>query len=261
MATLTVPHHTYQECRELRDGVALAWRKLAAGAPWGRIKSTFKVVGMLRAMEVTHGGSGWHPHLHVLILTEVLTDDEAGELSFRLFERWAGVVERMQLGGCSPDAYSFERAEKTAAAGDYVAKWGCDSELVRGHTKLGRGANRSPWQLLADAADGDQEAARLFREYGYAFKGARQLTWSQRLRKKLGLEDATSDEDAAAETEEGAEITTFSRPDWTWIKRRGLEVRILEIVEDHGQWGLTAFLRSEGFYRLTRDPPEGKEAA
>lgn len=34
MATLTIPHHRFSNCRKLRQGVSAAWRKVKSGKAW-----------------------------------------------------------------------------------------------------------------------------------------------------------------------------------------------------------------------------------
>src|SRR5207302_5418163 len=104
------------------------------------------------------GKHGWHPHLHVLIFTGALDDDARGEFAADLFERWSARIDKLGLGTCSPKAFEFHRCHKVESAGDYVAKWGCDSEIAKAGTKVARGENRTPWGLLAAHGEGDREA-------------------------------------------------------------------------------------------------------
>jgi hypothetical protein len=68
-----------------------AWAAIVAGRHRKTLRERFGVSGYVRAVEVTHGKAGWHPHLHVLLLTEAPLDlDELRELHRFLRERWAG---------------------------------------------------------------------------------------------------------------------------------------------------------------------------
>jgi len=62
MATLTIPHHVFQSPRELRRAVSGAFRKVKSGKPWQKARAKYQWAGDVRALEVTHGRSGWHPH-------------------------------------------------------------------------------------------------------------------------------------------------------------------------------------------------------
>jgi hypothetical protein len=63
------------------------------------LRDRFGLVGYVRATEVTHGRSGWHPHLHVLLMTDrVLTLDELRELHQFVRERWIRRVVALGSG-------------------------------------------------------------------------------------------------------------------------------------------------------------------
>jgi hypothetical protein len=143
MAALTVPHHAFQSCRELRRRVSGTFRKVLGGAPWRRAKAGAGVLGFVRSLEVTHGEHGWHPHLHLLVFLEAgASERQAQALGRRLFERWARLVERADLGSCNPSIWRFEKVASMAQAGDYVAKWGAAAELTQAHIKRARGGGR-----------------------------------------------------------------------------------------------------------------------
>jgi hypothetical protein len=152
-------------------------------------------VGSIRALEVTHGKNGWHPHLHVLLLLDGAAEHRAKALSVFLFERWKRIIGRLGFGRCTRDAFSFERMTSPEDAGLYAAKWGPDWELTHGHLKRAGAGGRTPWQILHDVqTSGLAQDARLFQVYAAAFKGARQLTWSRGLRQRYGLAEDSSDE-------------------------------------------------------------------
>ena len=206
MATLTIPHHKFQSARELRLAVAKTWRKVIAGSPWSRAKKRSGIIGMIRALEVTHGGNGWHPHLHVvLLLSGQAREWEAERLGEFIYLRWARFIEKDGFGECSKQAFSFKKAYSTKEVGDYLTKhgageevarkaWGVDAELTKPAFKTGKSnGSRTPWQILQDAANGCKQSCALFREYGEAFKGAQQLTWTAGLKALYCVED-NSDE-------------------------------------------------------------------
>jgi hypothetical protein len=109
MATFTLPHYAFQACAPLRRAVSDCWRKVKSGKAWVEARERYGWLGDIRALEITHGRNGWHPHLHVLILLEPWADKrEAYALGGWMFDRWAAAVERTGLGRCSVDAFSFE---------------------------------------------------------------------------------------------------------------------------------------------------------
>ncbi|WP_341894301.1 protein rep [Ferrovibrio terrae] len=206
MATFTIRHHAFQRCGDLRASLVEAWRRVQQGSVWQGLKERYGIIGTIRALEVTHGQNGWHPHLHLLICTKrILSDVQQSALADGLWNRWSSSLHRGGLGSATRDAFQFDRCGTAADAGAYVAKWGAASELVKGHAKLARGGGMSPWQLLREAGAGSKEAANLFREYAKAFKGARQLTWSVGFRAAYGFGPEVDDdhllEDTAFTTE------------------------------------------------------------
>ena len=242
MVTLTMPHHRFQACGTLRVAIAAAWRKVKQGNRWQRARERFGWLGDIRALEVTHGEYGWHPHLHVLVLFEPGTTAITAEaFGAWLFEVWAVAIAGLGFGRCSPEAFRFEPVTDSGA-GDYVAKWGITDELTGSQGKSARGG-RTPWQLLANAADGDDAAAALFRHYGKAMKGARQLTWSRALRERYGFTPELNDKVAAADTPEARPVAEIHRTIFTALVRHELENDLLEAADDAGVKGIANFLQ------------------
>lgn len=196
LMTLTIPHFAAQSAKELRWAVSTAWRKVKQGEPWKRAKLRHGYVGDVRALEVTHGANGWHPHIHALVLFEAGTPlDVQDSLGTWFFERWRRAIERSGFGTCSRDAFKFDLVTAESGAAEYVAKWGAALELTQAATKQARRGGRNPFRILADYDEfGRVRDTRLFREYALSFKGARQLTWTRGLRDLYGLGPDQSDE-------------------------------------------------------------------
>ncbi len=266
MATLTVPHDEFQTCHELRSAVSDAWRGVKTGKAWGTIKEQVAWLGDIRALEITHGGSGWHPHLHVLVLFKPeATGTAAKAFGGWLYDAWARSVKRQGLGDCSPNAFKWDVVDGIRGAADYVGKWGAALELTKAHTKKGRGG-RTPWQILSDFADnGEFKDAELFREYAAASKGSNQLTWSRDIRRVYALPNDVSDEELAVEP--SAPETQVANMDGTIFKavvarkataqvlsaleRGGIEAVGLALTRLHIPWRLS---NSPGFQRDTYVP-------
>lgn len=216
-------------------------------------------VGFVRALEVTFGDNGWHPHLHVLVFTqEALTDDQLALVHLKVFSKWEARVMKVTGKQASRKGFSFASADRGTkdvhldAAGDYVAKfgtdkelediviqrrvWGAADELTRSHLKdKGRGG-RSPWKLLADFADGDKHAGMLWKEFVAAFKGRSQLQWSRGLRAVLGLDQEQDDEQAAAAVDaQDMLMARITVDDWKIILDNKLRGIVLEVLRN-GTW-------------------------
>lgn len=119
LLTLTVPHGSYDALRPLRAAVAKAWQRVQAGKAWVNLKKSIGVEGYVRALEVTTGRNGWHPHLHVILITRYALPSHltAGELS-RLDVDALALIEaaRRRVRGIDSLDQRTEEAEALLAA-------------------------------------------------------------------------------------------------------------------------------------------------
>jgi hypothetical protein len=207
----------------MRAGLADAWRGFTRGKPWARMRRELGVIGMVRALEVTHGANGWHPHLHVLVLLDrVIPVGEVFEVDGadrwvprtlgRVIDRWREMVRRYIGAAFEPDDHHGVNLVPCHQA-DYVSKLGL--EISDPGQKEGRSAKgRTPLQIASDYADASQGARRgraelraqkrrdgeLWRIYCEGMRGARQLTWTRGLKAAFGIVDR-ADRDCAMEEE------------------------------------------------------------
>jgi hypothetical protein len=250
MATFTIPHTAFETCASLRKAVANTWKKFQAGSGWRNAKKRYRIIGTIRALEVTHGKNGWHPHLHCLILTEKLSPEHAEELELFIKERWISILEReTEKQGSWLYAVDLRKAENNKTAGDYIVKWGVDSELTKAHLKLSKKGGRSPWQLLSDAKSGDKYARVLFREYASAFKGSRHLTWSLGLRDTYDIGPHLTDEELAEmkKPHNGDTVLgTFDKKLFAKIMEANLMPDILTAAEQGGWQAVLRLLQEHG---------------
>ncbi|MCC7073755.1 MAG: protein rep [Deltaproteobacteria bacterium] len=76
--TLTVPHGRSDALSLTRRSVTRAWRRMTSGKTWRAMLDGIGAGGMVRGLEATHGRSGWHPHLHALVIHRYdVSGDEA----------------------------------------------------------------------------------------------------------------------------------------------------------------------------------------
>lgn len=208
----------------------------------------FGLVGSVRALEVTHGRHGWHPHLHELMF--VRAGVNVDELRAELLERWASMVGKQGLRDVNE--HGIEVTIGTESIGDYVSKhgaersWGVEHELTKAVRKESRGEKgRTPSALLRDYIDGDGEAGELWRVYARAFKGRRQLVWSRGLRELLDLGEEKSDEELAAQEEAGGELVAeLEKPEWAAVVAEGLRGQVLKIAADRDHEALVRVIRA-----------------
>ena len=270
MALFTLPHDQGDRLEALLEAVKAGWVDGIKSGAWQTDRRNAGIEGYVRSLEVTHGPSGWHPHYHVLLLTEsVLSTAERRKLERRLHGRWADVMEsegyrRPRRGLCR-----VEPVRDSEAVGRYVGEAvtvpgegrprSVSLELTRHDLKEGRetetrtGRHRTPWEVLRDFSEtGDCDDLSLWREYEGATQGERSIVFSQGLRSRYEVAEKT-DEELAEEEQDGEAVAWIDRATWRKLTAvTGGLARLLSIAEGEGEDGVTAFLRS--LRRSSRSP-------
>jgi hypothetical protein len=179
--TFTLRHRLGQSLATVSTMHRDAWLALTRHRAYNRWRATTGTRWYMRALEVTHGSNGWHPHFHVVYVIGPGADPSIEDL----YELWASAVGSVG-GSVVRAAYDAQYADATTDADTiarYAASWGGGdwslSHEVTAGEKLGRRGSRSPFQLAADAMDGDEKSAMLFREFADDFKGRRAQTWAR----------------------------------------------------------------------------------
>lgn len=245
MTTLTLPHSRFDGCKELLDAVRGSWSLMKGGRAWTEgAKLWSRWMGDVRALEVLHGSNGWHPHLHVVWFLEPGTDRFIAEkFANWVFDRWAEIMEKKMDLVCSRKGFDWRVIDKGEEA-EYLSKWGAAEELTRAQTKLSQGgASRTPWQILGDYHErGRKKDAALFKEYAGAFHGARQLTWSQKIRGIYGIGEVSDEEAAEAVPEEANQVALIEKPLWKSLCKNRLQEPILGALDHESPYPLIAIM-------------------
>lgn len=238
LLTLTNSHHYGDSLPLLLDGQSQALRRMSGGTRAARrVYESMGCVGTIRALEVTNGSNGWHPHSHVLLFVRAGLDLARVKMDF--YALW---LNACRLAGLSAPSFEHGVDVRDGAAADrYVTKgvleskgWGLDQEMTKGHIKKGRASSRTPFDLLRDYKGGDKRAGALFVEYSNAFKGKRQLTWSNGLKDQFAIEEATDKELADREEENAEHGCDLSKDDWHTVLAFGARAEMLEAFEQGG---------------------------
>jgi hypothetical protein len=257
--TLTFPHDAGMPLARLWTVVSETWRLILSGRHRQGLRA-LGVIGTIRAIDVTHGRHGWHPHAHVLLFLERpgAEIEELQALHRFLRERWNRRV--VALGFREPSTHRGVRLLPVSAGdevGGYLTKVGeVDEphhtpglELARGDLKAGRSwGSRSPFAILADWVSMGRDAdRRLAEEWIVVSKGRQTLTWSRGLR-ALVLEDVEerSDEEIAAEEEPARVVARLDRDVWRMMLALDLDTHALEGVEAGGLACLLDVLYAHG---------------
>lgn len=213
MLTLTIRHERMSSLRRTRAGLTEAWRLLWQGTRGQRLRESWGVEHYIKALEVTHGENGWHPHLHVLVFHRGVIGDVDRR---NMFEAWCDVVKRALGAAFVPDlAHGIDVRE--SRKDDYLAKLGL--EVTSHRSKHGKKGNRHPWEIAKDAVAGDSKSRRLWQVYGFAMLGARQLTWSRGTRAFFSLRER-DDDGVLAEDEVGTLVGCWTSAEWDARKSR-----------------------------------------
>lgn len=224
MMTLTFSHSQNQPLKSLLEGQKKAYKFFNETT---KVQQIFQSMGVgtkkINAKEVTYGSNGWHPHQHILLLSNrPITDSykEKMQISDIIFDEktklnqfvkyheelsqiWIKCCKKAGLQAPTME-YGLDIRDGKYAA-QYVSKWGIENEMTKGHIKKGREGGLTPFDLLQLSFDEstlvhEKSPLRLYQEYGVATKGLRQLVWARGLKKLLEIEEKT-DEELAEETE------------------------------------------------------------
>lgn len=242
--TFTLPHNDGDRLAATRRLAAKAFKRLLQGRKWQGLKARLGVAGTIRALEVTHGEAGWHPHLHSLFLTDApLTAEQQEALDAYGFAAWRAAV--VAAGHKTPQrqGYCFQ-VVAGSGIGEYVTKMGAALEITHGAQKQGRHGSRTPFQILADFLQwGDEADLTLWLEYEAAMKGARRLTWSHGLKARYAVTEV-SDEALAAEEVGGELLADLSATEWRSVVAFRKQLAVLEAAERFGVSGIRRLLAS-----------------
>ena len=272
MVTLTFTHSRRDRLADNIDVFTRATRRWLRSSTVRNVKAVVGYSGAIRASEATHGRAhGWHWHSHTLWITEAPLAPYADRLRAAWLRALAaeGVFamdDEAAVAAATAHAFALdplddlgtpEGRERTVhAVADYLVKMagqqdakaareaGMAAEVAMSGTKLGRRANRSPFQILKDALMLDPERpefddlyfanAALFIEYALATKGRQQLVWSPGLKSLVGVEER-SDEALLEESEEDGEIVWgLTRQHWSALRGAGVLQEYLRDIAPAG---------------------------
>lgn len=227
MLTLTLRHDASMSLFDVLGALLRSYRNSRHRKAFKAIRSL--TVGVVRALEITWGENGWHPHLHLLLFME--SPDEREKLESTLADfvtDWRFVVGRDL--GVMP---SVQRAvdltwfgSDSAAAAGYVSK--VAKEITQADSKSGR----DPFALLDVEGIARDRAVATFMEYADTMRGVQSISWSKGLRNLLNLGSNKTDEQLVEDLDVGDEVVEMiPHVEWLRIRREGREVEVFEEIE------------------------------
>jgi hypothetical protein len=252
LVTLTFPHGAGDDLYDIRKKMSYAYGRLSSGG--ASVKSQLKklneeaeIKGFVRAVEVTHGNkNGFHPHVHMIVFTNKETTSEM--LDFVYTSSWQRACRLARLPipsderGCT--------VQDGSKASNYISKWGIEDEMTKANAKKSRAKGVSPFGLLNCVLQGDdpeyspERASMLFQIYAKAFKGQRQLYWSNGLRKLLSLNKELNDEEVAQREvdQQSISLSRISFDVWKSVYKKKQESNLLRVAEVNAPY-LKQFLK------------------
>jgi len=254
MFTFTVSHNQSDELKPLITDLIKSYRGFWGGA-WGqKLKKHIGYIGSIRALEIrANYESGWHPHYHVLMVTESPLPEwieirgrgrgaktETIPLHDHLKSRWVAMLAK--AGRVANTSHGLDIREGGAVLGEYITKQSnLHFEVTRGLEKTSK-VSYSPLELLKMSHEGDSKAGFLWQEYAFATKGFKALQYSHDLMQILGVDSIEGDSEPATDTSElYAKIPPHI---WHAIKQHNKDIRgrILTIATFEPVYHLAVYL-------------------
>lgn len=225
--TFTNRHHCGDDLETLLGGQKKAlvnfWQKSSVK----KMLKNLGYIGRITATEVTWWEvNGWHPHYHMLVFFDHEINPQ-GLQSFLSYE-WQKSCGRVGLK--LPSLERGVKVDKGDKADEYVAKWGLEHEMTKGHIKKGRQDGLTPFDLLRQCEQHPEYRA-LFRQYAICFQDINQLRWSKGLKALLGVIERTDDELAQETEKESIQIKEVATQIWRLVVRYKIRFEYLQAVE------------------------------
>ena len=272
MITLTFPHNSIQTCLELREKQKLALRDFRKSGHFSKKMKGYGFEGLIRALEITYGQNGWHPHTHELWIMDYFNKEQEVEFKKYIISKWQaacekhGLIPKGKIRAFKRHAVDFKFS---CSNSDYLAKsddgdnlhWGVDREIAKASSKISdkKGAPKKgihPFQLLAGFAKGQYWMGDKYLEYVEAMKGASQLFWSRGLKKKCKIDELTDAEIIALEESNVLDLSDLDMFAWDKVLELKAHAEILLISENEGIEGLIKWFSDHkiDLFRDTRPP-------
>lgn len=221
MHTLTVRHSVDDDFAQLLKGMRKAWGWFTSHKACKSIKSHCGYIGYIRAVEITHGKNGWHPHFHILFFSKTGLKDHQERLALL----WQTACEKAGLP--IPDLEHGYDVRDGTEAGAYISKYATDSkldsdsrehvitskgtlvtwdsvdEMSKWHSKKGRDGNLTPFDFLRKlrlsfVTGEDRESVPyykdLFKQYALGTRGMSRLQWSPGFKDLVGIDHVDDDD-------------------------------------------------------------------
>lgn len=247
MVTLTSQHNENESCRAVKNKELGSFNKMIVSRRYKELCKKYKFEGYIRALEVTFGSNGWHPHIHLAIVLDN-NQDALKEFTDSLINLWVSFNK-----GTNQIAQDFTPILDVQGISKYITKWGAAEELVKSNHKTSKSdSGYTPFALLRIAREKGLNSleARKYIEYAKTFKGAKQLTYSKKLQAKLKeVVSIKTDIEICTEKQEDAKPVIFLKNDlFKHIVKNKLQGYVLNILESESILNLELLLMEFGLF-------------
>lgn len=240
MLTLTFSHSKSDKLADLLNALGQATTKFRSGREYNNMRKRIGLIGTIRALEITYGANGWHPHIHLLNFHDKEIEGyEREEIEDKFYKLWSSACAKYGLR-CSRE--HGVKLDDATEADQYIGKWGelidkkwqIDSEMTKANIKRGREGNLTPFDFLRMVIeDGDLEYMPQFVEYAESMKGKTQLYWSRGLKRRFLIEDRSDEEIAQAKEEPADRLGGLEWREWRIILESDKRAELLKLVEEY----------------------------
>lgn len=242
--TLTVRHRNDEKLKDVLKKVLKSFREIEQSRKFRDTKKEFNYFGCIRTIEVKHGGNGWHPHLHLLLIAECSPEE------MKIFSDFFIAEWLKKNSDASIDAQKYLPVRDDLGISEYITKWNAASEMTMGNEK-GNSKSFTPFQFLKiynkhfilRGVPGYWEIAvkyrELFKEYSAAMKGKKQLTISRDLIREYeritnSKFSMKSDEEINVENQNEKPVVEIERELFKIIAVSHLQGSVLNEIEFRG---------------------------
>lgn len=215
MVTLTIRHDAGVPLATCLEALTSAWTEVRHDGGWCRVWKE-RVTGSARAVEITRGDHGWHPHVHLLtVVEEPWVEADRDWMS----ERWARAASRGPAGSSWEPTWlhgvvlsppTDVSRETSAVVSRYVCKAGLE---ISGQ---GKRSASSLWTVAERAARRDAQARRTWDEIAEATRGRHAIHLDSRMRAARD-EHAEPEHDVSRETR--IRVPTEAAKACAWLER------------------------------------------
>lgn len=238
MLTYTLQHANNDRCSDLVETLSKCYSRMTSGREYQGFIKRYGILGSLRALEVTHGKNGYHPHLHVMILCKPGMILQRFELEALFRNRW-NEITHSQGNDTNENGLDFSTSDSIAEyvgkiAGDDKPKtWGVPEELTKQPVKTARAKDgRTARALLVDYVNGDKKAGEIWREMVECLSGHKQLVPSRGLWELLGITGLSETVKEETTTETDTIMARIDLQSWRVICMHNKRGEVLQRLEN-----------------------------